>query len=450
MFFATLRRRRRQFAWVLLGLFVLGFIAATAMRVYVGREYARGLQVIQAAGIPLTVDELKAQYEAQCPSMEAFALYERAFAVMGDSSALYELVCMSGESVYALPTSDLQKLHAFVEENAEAIAILGQATRLPCAQFPLEQMELAISDDLNRDIEKDLFSRASNAMYILRLAAQDCLVRGDNRIAAQHVLSMMGLAQQLMQALSVTGRSFGAAYLQTAQKVAVLGMQHSKWEVAEIDSMAAVLMSCDAVLNPTRRDVGEFAIYRKMSYAPTTSIEVGEWALSVLPGQDQESVAAMASIFPWFVSSIGGVASYVRWQEWWHLDMVHYEEARLRIDPKAPYAVNAPQYRKLLGLTLIPMGSAISWRSHYIDRARVCLFLAACAVEKHQLTHGVLPATLGELDEVQRGWIREDPYTGEPIHYRREGQGFVLYSVDEDLSDDGGDEDEDIVFQVTR
>ncbi|HLJ57486.1 MAG TPA: hypothetical protein VKT77_20780 [Chthonomonadaceae bacterium] len=33
-----------------------------------------------------------------------------------------------------------------------------------------------------------------------------------------------------------------------------------------------------------------------------------------------------------------------------------------------------------------------------------------------------------------------DPFTSQPLHYRRDGQGFVLYSVGQDLKDDGGND----------
>jgi hypothetical protein len=35
-----------------------------------------------------------------------------------------------------------------------------------------------------------------------------------------------------------------------------------------------------------------------------------------------------------------------------------------------------------------------------------------------------------------------DPFSGQPFHYRREGNDFVLYSVAENLEDDGGKHNE--------
>jgi hypothetical protein len=39
---------------------------------------------------------------------------------------------------------------------------------------------------------------------------------------------------------------------------------------------------------------------------------------------------------------------------------------------------------------------------------------------------------------VRRKFIREDPFAGDPMKYRRKAGGYVLYSVGPDGSDDGG------------
>lgn len=53
---------------------------------------------------------------------------------------------------------------------------------------------------------------------------------------------------------------------------------------------------------------------------------------------------------------------------------------------------------------------------------------------------GSYPANLGEL-RTKLGWkIPEDPFSGKDFIYKREGKGFLLYSIGPDLKDDGGKE----------
>jgi hypothetical protein len=59
---------------------------------------------------------------------------------------------------------------------------------------------------------------------------------------------------------------------------------------------------------------------------------------------------------------------------------------------------------------------------------------AGLALLQYQQAHGAFPETLNALG--LEGLI--DPYTEEPLHYRPEGQGFVVYSVGEDRKDNDG------------
>ena len=59
---------------------------------------------------------------------------------------------------------------------------------------------------------------------------------------------------------------------------------------------------------------------------------------------------------------------------------------------------------------------------------------AGLALLQYQQAHGAFPETLDALG--LEGLI--DPYAEEPLHYRPEGQGFVVYSVGEDRKDNDG------------
>lgn len=64
----------------------------------------------------------------------------------------------------------------------------------------------------------------------------------------------------------------------------------------------------------------------------------------------------------------------------------------------------------------------------------------ACAVERYQLKHQKLPPTLDALVPEFLDPIPEDPMTGEPLKYLIRGEGYVVYGVGEDGTDDRGQE----------
>ncbi len=71
------------------------------------------------------------------------------------------------------------------------------------------------------------------------------------------------------------------------------------------------------------------------------------------------------------------------------------------------------------------------------------LTLAAAALAVHRAETGEFPKKLAELTPKLLEQVPADPFTGEPLIYRRTEDGYVLYSVGPDLEDDGGVENED-------
>ncbi len=91
--------------------------------------------------------------------------------------------------------------------------------------------------------------------------------------------------------------------------------------------------------------------------------------------------------------------------------------------------------------------------------ARLDQFHIALALNLYRQAHGGYPETLAPLAEVVDWPIPDDIFSGEAFRYRREGEGFVLWSLGPDLDDDGGHDfreegrswdDSDIVWRVER
>ena len=62
-----------------------------------------------------------------------------------------------------------------------------------------------------------------------------------------------------------------------------------------------------------------------------------------------------------------------------------------------------------------------------------------CAVRRYEIVNGKLPENLDEL--VGEGLLESvpvDPFSGEPVKYSQDDDGFTLYSLGADEKDDGG------------
>lgn len=81
-----------------------------------------------------------------------------------------------------------------------------------------------------------------------------------------------------------------------------------------------------------------------------------------------------------------------------------------------------------------------------LELAKVSMALAAYKAEK-----GEYPPELSDLVPKYLRAIPNDLFTGRPIVYRREGKGYIMYSVGENTIDDGGkDRSEDVDDIVVR
>jgi hypothetical protein len=85
--------------------------------------------------------------------------------------------------------------------------------------------------------------------------------------------------------------------------------------------------------------------------------------------------------------------------------------------------------------------------------ANVRLALTAVALEQFRAAHdNRYPAALSELTPNYLDAVLTDPFDGQPLRFRKQAAGYVLYSIGADLKDDGGKpmngKGGDIVFSV--
>jgi hypothetical protein len=72
------------------------------------------------------------------------------------------------------------------------------------------------------------------------------------------------------------------------------------------------------------------------------------------------------------------------------------------------------------------------------NEAMLRLLRAQLALQEYRAKHGDWPATLADLTLGVVAQVPVDPFTGNPLKYRRKGGEVLLYSVGWDLKDDGG------------
>jgi RNA polymerase sigma factor (sigma-70 family) len=77
-------------------------------------------------------------------------------------------------------------------------------------------------------------------------------------------------------------------------------------------------------------------------------------------------------------------------------------------------------------------------RREAINLAILRLAMTAVALEQFRATHNLYPTTLSELTPAGLVATPADPFDGQPLRYRKQGAGYVLYSIGPELKDNGG------------
>jgi hypothetical protein len=115
---------------------------------------------------------------------------------------------------------------------------------------------------------------------------------------------------------------------------------------------------------------------------------------------------------------------------------IPFYQAASRTHEVAGKTENLPAF--FFGNRVLLPGALSICRSRDMTAARVESLQIALALKTFQAGAGQYPESLQNLVPALLPQLPTDPFTGHPYIYRREGSGFVVYSVGSNLQDDGG------------
>ncbi len=107
--------------------------------------------------------------------------------------------------------------------------------------------------------------------------------------------------------------------------------------------------------------------------------------------------------------------------------------AAQRIDTEAP---KLTVMHGLVRMIMPSLSRAVTL--HLRSSAEFDCTIAALAAEQYRLATGKMPESLGALVPTYLDEVPTDPFDGEPMRFAKTHEGIVIYSVCDDLTDDGG------------
>ena len=406
-------------------------------------ELEAALAQIQALGWPTELADL---YPQPIPDSEnAAPLHQQASAAVGDSNPISRVDSL--ESWLDLSEEEQTKVRSHLTEKAEALELLHQAAQVPGSDFNLNY-------------------RASYAMPLPHLSG----LRQSARL--QRAAVIVALAD---------GRTEEALEHWLDSTAVVRHGENQKILISELVRLACLFVSLDALealvqsgqLTPAHVDRALGALEGIEGHDSFTEGMKGELAFGrdihrIGPSQMQ-SIVRPGGRYPMGLGPL--VALYrsplVRpWRQ--HDEATHiavltqliqlsqqpYYQAQKGLQQWEDTLDDLPPWQAPLTKMLLPaLGRACEALAR--AEARLACARVALALERYRLTHGDYPATLDSLVPGHLPDVPVDPFDGKPVRYVNEGQRVVVYSVGEDLRDDGGSDDTgasrqplDIVFTV--
>jgi len=447
--------RWRRWVWRA-GLVLSGFIILLAIwRLALDRLIAAELASIHEKNYPATLAELNRWYPRVPPGENRAIVLGRAFDSMSRQADLSRLVLDKPEAASSqnfFPTDPVERtVEDYLNGNGEALSLLHQASDIPRSRFPINLSTLSI---LPYPHLRNLLSSA----HLLETEAANHAECASPQLAIVSVQSLFALSQSLVKEPLV--RSHLARI--DCQGIAVGSLQNvlSKTRLtdAQLEALGSALAKADDQRGLARAFIGQRCIGIRGFDMMRETMDLTALPVARSLPLGQRIFVNLNVLFssPAYLYDLSG---FLQWDELNYLRLMErYIQTAQMSFPERIGAAQALRHSlerqgELHALSRVWLrgmnGSRIILKDATVT-ARLRTARIAIAIERFCLERGRLPRTLGELDPFGMRAIPDDPFNGRPLRYKRLSSGYVVYSVGEDVRDDGGDKKNDVTFIVER
>ena len=387
-----------------------------------GRKLAGAVAELKARGVALTAKDLA----APCPDADNAARLWKAAADLlvaeNDDKSLLGRAFTDLVASKSLGPSDRTAIAGVIAKNLKALELLYAMADKPCFLYR----------DPESPLPESMIADAVKMILVTRLMGFDALLRADESDTA-------GAIDRIRRALGSTSKVAQEGTLlmhliAVAETRMLLTFLEAVCRGRQIDDEILLRLVADLEPDPWRERLA-----RSIS---------GERILGLKSGSDliRGNPRAMAGerrsdrLLYWLLRPI--IKDEVRWQlkkltGWEQIAGRPYFQQRELLKTDAGLSEEAPWYFKLTGFR-----DGGAYGTIFLKNAQLeATYLAAqtglaCRLFKSRA--GSYPESLEELVPRILTEVPIDPFMGKPLVYRREGEGFIVYSLGSNQKDDGG------------
>ena len=426
------KRRKIKIAHVLITLLIVAVAAFAVFRVRVKFKLKARMDAIAAAGYPVTCAELDQWYEIRPDVENAAYTIDEAFSFFEDwDKDRSEPLPVVGKAempprTEPLPPEMKDLMAEYIADHNDALELLHIGAAIKDCRYPV---------DLSAGLQTQMpnLSEMRKSVFLLKLEAVLHADNGDGASATESTLSCFGIARSLSGLPMTLAQLIRAACQSLAVSTVEQVVNRTQLTDEQLAELAEAVRESERICDISIALVGERCMGISFFRAPET-LGFGDGGISAIaqPLLALYKVVGLADSDE--VIYLDLMAEYLESAE---LALHQRQEAAKAVNAK--FEATSPA-RVLLHTIMPAFVRIITLDTRSAAHLRVAD--AGLAVQRYRLATGKLPDKLADLVPEYLESVPKDPFDGNELRYEKLGPGFVVYSIGEDLSDDGGKEKE--------
>lgn len=426
-------RRKRKVLRTLLIVLVVIIACFVVFRLVLRSKLNARLDAIRADGYPATCAEMDAWYtipesaeNAADTFIDSFSRYEK-----WEEEEKRKLLPIVGDAELPLRTEPLTEetkalVTQYLADNQQALELLHKGAAIEHSRYPV---------DLSKGFET-LMPHLSDFRTGARMLELEAILHAENgkpEKVVDSIESTFGLARSISKEPLLISQLVRVA----CQGLAISTLEHvinrTEFTDEQLIELGGTLANAEDPCAMTRAFVGERCAglsFFKMPAARIPRVVDG--------GSSPLSVVAFA-LYKFAGLADMDAAIYLDTMND-YIEALEFPPQKRRGAADAVEARFEKTSRIHILLHIIMPGLSRATTIDVRSIAQLHTARAGLAVERYRLAAGKFPDTLGDLIPTYLDAVPKDPFDGEDLRYKKLETGFVVYSIGEDGSDDGGKE----------
>jgi len=420
------KRRKLKISHIFLLLLLIAAATFTLYRLNLKRKLRSRIEAIRAAGYPVTCEELDKWYSIPegVENAAYFILDAVEYYVEPKDIKLLPLLGKAELPARNIPLTEETKsvIARYLNDNQKTLELLHEAATLEHSRYPIDLT-------LGNEIHLDHFSDLRRGYFLLCLQAVLHCENEEPQLAICSVLSALAIANSLSnEPIIISQRAHASQYTYTISILERL--------INRLDFHDEQLVEISKTLDNPRNLPGmtrAFAGHRCFildAFENLTILNDDMFGDNIPPKPILEVYKALGFADIDLITCLDIINKYI-------------EAEKLPLHKRMDVTKNIIHKLENISCFHIGLRSFNLDLSRYISTelrniAELKTAQAAIAVQRYRLAKDELPDQLKDLVPDYLDSVPTDPFDGKELRYKKLETGFVVYSIGENLSDDGG------------